>query len=180
MATPTVPFESLAPAAQAVVREVQERLSDMFDSIAGGPHLPDESVGFDDDRYALLLKHSVNRVNGSGAVNKNFTDKNYPWGDFIAVGCITYALMLTVIEHFIVSYTEQGASENMTGPYLSRDDYATKWKSTMDILQKQFDTNILAFDREIAGNGLQMLIWSNQFPFGYSQRVRPAVPPWYR
>lgn len=175
-----VPFNTLSDKAKAVIYEVKERFGNLYDSELGGPHLPDESAKFDDDTYALLLKHSIGAINSLGSVSKNFRLTDYPFAAACGEQTAVAALMVEVIKHFIVSYTEQASADGMNGPYLSRRDYMDRWKGNLDEAKESLKNSVSALDRDITGGiVVASLIYSNQMPWGVSDRVRP-MRRWYR
>lgn len=175
-------YSDLSTEAQGIIEEVKARFGNLYDSINGGPHLADESPSFDDDTYALLLKAAVQRVNSKGVVTKSFTLMGFPYIEPIGEGAITLALVVEVIKHFILTYTEVTSATGMDGPYLSRGDYMDRWEKTRTMFESDLDDAVAALDKAIitagSGSGSALLIWTNQMPWGTSARVRPLRPPW--
>jgi hypothetical protein len=173
-------YADLSADAQVIVIKAKARMNDLFDAADGGPMLAELSSNFTDDKYALLLEDAIQRINGKGAVSKRYGLDSYPYGDTVAAGALMSSMLISIIRHLILSYTEQAPAEGMDGPYLSRDDYVNRWAAPLTSLEAELKERIGGLDRLLLGSGTSSLIWSNQMPWGVSTRVRPLRPPWWR
>jgi hypothetical protein len=173
-------YDDLTTAAKAIVEKVKARLNDLFDATDGGPKLAELSSKFTDDKYALLLDDAIQRINGMGVVSKSFSLTSYPAEDVLGAGALMTSMLVSVIRHFILSYTEQASAEGMDGPYLSRSNYIDRWAIPLASLEVELKERVGSMDRALLGVGTSSLIWSTQMPFGLNNRVRPLRPPWYR
>ena len=175
-------YLELSPEAKAVIEQVKGRFGDLYDAEDGGPHLPDEdTTAFDDNRYALLLEDAIQRINGRGVTLKEFSLSSYPIGDISAKGCLVTSLMMSVIQHFIISYTEVADASGLEGGvYMTRESYQARWKIPFDMLDTELNDRISSLDRGLLRSGTSSLVYTNQMPWGMSARVRPLVPMWYR
>ena len=175
-----IEYDSLSDKSKELIEEVRARFDDLTDSDIGGPFLS-ESAKFDLNRYALLLSNAVELVNSKGVVSKDFSMSSFPYSDTLGHGALRVALMIETVKHFIISYVELPDVDSTNAPMAVRRDYIDRWKGVLDTLNEELDQYIMRLDRELMSLGYTaLLIESKQFPFGFAERVRPSVPPWWR
>lgn len=169
-------FDDLPEAAQTMIRRAQEQFGSLYDNVtAGQPHFQEDSPSFDDDRWAVLLWNAVGRVNMTGAPKTSYTVSGYPYSGATGGYAVYLALLIEAMRHFIVTYTEHPQDNLQNAPFLKHDHWQ-RWKDTLSIIERDFESAVAAFKYESMGFGQSaLLIGGRQVPYGYTPKVRPST-----
>lgn len=180
-------YEALDGSAKGIIEYTWMRVSDLFDSAIGGPHLREYAQSnFGRDRMAQLLHLALNRLNIVAQPHSSFTlDENgFPyeaWG-----GLLELALWVETIKHLRRSYIEQPTPQGVTTARLDRKDYSSAWAALLRDEQDDLKAALGNFKMSLLGLGRASVLvgggiyreWQRPLP-----PTRPRMMPpvgWYR
>lgn len=133
----TMRYTDLNPRACEIVDLVRDQFADMFDNDDFGPFIQDFTE-FDKDRYAEFLELAVGDVEVVvGLTGMVWGVNSFPYSKVVAKRCITLALTIEVIRHFIRSYVEIPDTARVGAPDVVRRDYLTRWQGVLNDYQQQ-------------------------------------------
>lgn len=133
----TLRYADLDEQACEVVDLVMEEFSDMFDNDEFGPFIQD-FTRFGRDRYAALLELAIGDVEMVvGITGLMWGVGTFPYNKVIAKRCLTLALTIEVIRHFMRSYVEIPDTGRVGAPDVVRRDYLSRWQGLLNDYQNQ-------------------------------------------
>lgn len=132
-----VRYTDLSPTACDIVDIVMDQFADMFDNDDFGPFIQDFTE-FGRDRYAELMELAVGDVQlAVGLTGLNWGTDSFPYGNAVAKRCVTLALTIEVIRHFMRSYVEIPDTGRVGAPDVVRRDYLNRWQGLLNDYQNQ-------------------------------------------
>lgn len=128
---PSAPtYDALSPELKDIVDGVWLRLSDLYDSPTGGPHLQVYiQTHFGRNKIAGLLRHAIGRLNTVAQPHQTYDAATFPiakWGALLET-----ALYVETLKHLRRSYIEQPQVVGTQVARLDRSAYAREWAAIL-------------------------------------------------
>lgn len=158
-------YNALSDDLKEIVEQVWLRLSDLFDSPMGGPHLQVYvQTHFGRNRIAQLLSIALGRINTVRQPKQTFsTDKPFPveqWGALLSTG-----LYIETLKHLRRSYLEQPNPVGVNVARLDRSTYSNDWAAILRDEEADYNSMLDLFKIASMGMGSgRVLVAGGAYP----------------
>lgn len=170
-------YDALEVGYKGVIESVYIRFADLFDSPDGGPHLQVYfQTKFGRGRMAQLLGIALGRMNTIAQPHMTYTlDGNtFPiaqWGPLLEA-----MLYIETLKHLIRTYTEQPDAVGLVTARLDRRDYMDRWKTVLEMEQKDLTLQMEGFKIAHMGLGRPRVLVSGGVYGRYGPTRLPGNP----